>query len=410
MLNYMIRKLLVYGIFSLFIGVSFTVLSISEITVGKLYEESFTPFGETFDNKIPFQYYSHIVFVGIATSQNCKPCHTWNENIHEAYMSGEYDFEYVEMIEFDHNGQILNQIANEWSESFNIGSYPTSIFDRDYQRVIGDQPDELSEAFDLCGNRLVKDITASMNLYWLEDGKIQVDVVIQNNENNKYDGHIRAFITEILSRYDTYYGEPYNFGFLDYAFDNDISINAGGIYTDSIIWDGNEHADEHGDDFGDIDPDNIQVTTVVYNDDDGYTDETIIARVNGNNPPDAPMISGSSSGNAGEEYDYIFITNDFNDDKVYYYIEWGDGDIEEWIGPYNSSEEVILSHKWEEEGTYNIRAKAKDVHGAESLWSNLEITMPLLKQSTYFLILRLLDNIHKVFPIVKQIIWFTLNL
>ena len=108
----------------------------------------------------------------------------------------------------------------------------------------------------------------------------------------------------------------------------------------------------------------------------------VIGEVQENNPPDTPNINGPASGKAGTEYDYTFVTTDPNGDDVYYYIEWGDDQLEEWIGPYGSGEEATVSHTWIEEGTYNMRAKAKDVHDAESDWGTLEVTMPVNHQTT----------------------------
>jgi hypothetical protein len=355
-------------------------------------------------------YYSHTVFVGVGTSQNCKPCDDWNENIYNLYSSGEFDFEYVEMIEFDHDGKVLNEKANEWSESFDIDSYPTSLFDRDYERIIGNHPEDLAENIDICGNRLVNDISANMDLFWLDEGKIQVDINIQNNEQTEYFGHIRAFITEILSRYDTYYGNPYHFGFLDYAYDTNIDIASGDSYSDSVIWDGNEHEDEHGNNFGDIDPDNIQVTLLIFNTIDGYTDETITARVSGNNAPDIPTISGQTNGKANEEYEYKIISNDYNNNDIFFYIDWGDGEVEEWIGPYESGEELYISHLWEDEGTYLIKVKAKDTQDAESLWGTLEVSMPKNKKLNHFPLIQFLSSLSNNIPFIKKLISFIFSL
>ena len=88
-----------------------------------------------------------------------------------------------------------------------------------------------------------------------------------------------------------------------------------------------------------------------------------------NDPPDPPTITGPAIGGVGIEYEYTFVTTDPDDDKVYYYIEWGDGDVEEWIGLYDSDEEVILGHTWSETGEYTIRAKAKDLYDIEGDWS-----------------------------------------
>jgi len=93
--------------------------------------------------------------------------------------------------------------------------------------------------------------------------------------------------------------------------------------------------------------------------------------------PEAPSIDGETNGEAGVEYEYTFSTIDPNNDDVYYYIEWGDGDVLEWVGPYESGEIIELSHTWSEEDTYTISARAMDVWGAIGEWGTLEVEMPV---------------------------------
>ena len=102
-----------------------------------------------------------------------------------------------------------------------------------------------------------------------------------------------------------------------------------------------------------------------------YVDEAaaVIPFIN-STPPDPPTISGPSTGKTGHEYDYRFNTTEYEGEDVYYWIDWGDGNCEEWIGPYPPNQEIIESHIWEEQGEYIIQAKAKDVVDAESNWSD----------------------------------------
>jgi hypothetical protein len=88
-----------------------------------------------------------------------------------------------------------------------------------------------------------------------------------------------------------------------------------------------------------------------------------------NFPPTAPIISGPEGGAVGEYINYSFVTNDPNFDDLYYFIDWGDGDIDEWVGPYASGEEATIGHEWSEIGEYEIRAKARDDSLYESKWS-----------------------------------------
>ena len=116
-------------------------------------------------------------------------------------------------------------------------------------------------------------------------------------------------------------------------------------------------------------------------------------------PPSMPTITGPNSGKSGNSYDYTFVSNDPNNDNVYYYIEWGDGTISDWLGPYDSGYDTTISHIWSEQGTYQIKAKAKDSHGEESEWSTYEISMPRIKSIEYKnpWLLRLIEK----FPILK---------
>jgi len=98
-----------------------------------------------------------------------------------------------------------------------------------------------------------------------------------------------------------------------------------------------------------------------------------------NHPPDRPEKPvGTSSGKRRAEYSYTASTVDPDGDKIYYMFDWGDGTNTSWLGPYDSGEEVNVSHSWSKRGTYEVKVKAKDVNGAESAWSDpLEVTMPL---------------------------------
>ena len=106
-----------------------------------------------------------------------------------------------------------------------------------------------------------------------------------------------------------------------------------------------------------------------------------ILLVRDNNPPEAPDIDGPTKGDVGKEYEFTIMTTDPLNEDVYYWIEWGDGTMEEWIGPYASGENVTASHTWTEKGTYSIRGKAKNALNAEGAWSepfNITIFAPEL--------------------------------
>ena len=100
-----------------------------------------------------------------------------------------------------------------------------------------------------------------------------------------------------------------------------------------------------------------------------------------NQAPNPPVVDGPTIGAVGIEYEYTFVTTDPDDDDVYYYIEWDDDEFEDWFGPFASGDPQTVSHTWDKEGDHIIKARAKDVYGAESDWGYLEVEMPVNQQS-----------------------------
>jgi hypothetical protein len=344
--------------------------------------------------------FTHRVFLEIANTQYCGGCDYWNSDVYDIYSQGKYEFEYVNMIIYGPNGSndILNLDAYFWKNLYNISTFPTSIFDGNYSSLHY-QPSLLPSYLDECNTRSVRDITAYLSLKWLGDAKINVDITIQNNEEISYNGYIRAAITEITSRYNTVFDSKFHFGFLDYVFNKDIFIPANEIYKENITWDGNEHEDNHGNSFADIIPGNIQVTMGVFNYETGYVDETVKAFLN--NTPEATLISGPSSGKAGEDYKFTFSSEDPTDSDLLYYIKWDDESFKDWFGPFKSGEQVNVSHNWSKKGIYTIKARAKTINGLMGPWGEFKVKIPRFKVSNNLLIKWLLNR----FPTIERMIF-----
>jgi parallel beta-helix repeat protein len=96
-----------------------------------------------------------------------------------------------------------------------------------------------------------------------------------------------------------------------------------------------------------------------------------------NYPPEAPLINGPTSGNTGEVYTFTFVAVDPNDDNIYYEVNWGDGQVDDWYGPCTSNMVITRTHQWNEKGTYIIQTRAKDIHDAIGEWGSLSVTMPM---------------------------------
>ena len=177
-------------------------------------------------------------------------------------------------------------------------------------------------------------------------------------------------------------------------------LDLGGIPPYSYFWD-----------FGDGNTSNLINPAHNYSQVGNYTASFTITDSEGNSStnttyvsvlfnqaPDTPVIDGTNKGIAGKKYPYTFTTTDPEGQKVWYYIDWGDGSNPVWKGPYNSGITIKFNHTWDDEGTYTIKCKAKDLYDDESPYGELTVTMPRDKAITNSLLLRFLEQ----FPVLKR--------
>ena len=126
-------------------------------------------------------------------------------------------------------------------------------------------------------------------------------------------------------------------------------------------------------------------------------------KVDSNVPPETPTISGETNGKAREEYYYYFTSTDPDNNPVSYYIDWGDGTINEWNNEGASGESVLVKRAYTSQGTYTIKAKAKDTLGEESDWATLSVSMPKNK-ATNAPLLNFIENHLHVFPMLRYLL------
>jgi hypothetical protein len=122
-----------------------------------------------------------------------------------------------------------------------------------------------------------------------------------------------------------------------------------------------------------------------------------------NNPPDIPQINGPTSGVPGNTYSYSFVTIDPDDDDIFYEIDWGDGQVDSWAGPYMSNEVITKSHSWDYQGNFRIRVRAKDTFGNIGDWGELEVIIPRDKTFNNPFI-QFLKSHPYLFPLLQTII------
>jgi hypothetical protein len=126
-----------------------------------------------------------------------------------------------------------------------------------------------------------------------------------------------------------------------------------------------------------------------------------------NNPPVKPVLTGPGSGVINQAYDLSIVATEPDGDDIYYFIDWGDGQVDEWVGPFNTGATAVITHQWTEEGNYTIQSKAKDIFGAESDWATLTITMPIsINVPFHPLIEKLFQRFPNAFPILRYLLGY----
>lgn len=107
-----------------------------------------------------------------------------------------------------------------------------------------------------------------------------------------------------------------------------------------------------------------------------------------NHAPEAPEIMdahprGRCPCPIGFNRSVKFTTIDPDGDDIFLSIEWEEGfTYEEWLGPYKSGEEVVLTHTFIRPSL--VKARAMDKHGAIGPWGEEIIIIQDIQKMTLF--------------------------
>lgn len=199
----------------------------------------------------------HTVFGEYASATWCPPCSTASEDLYAIYSSEDYSFYYVSLV------SDMNSIAKTRVNNLAVFSIPAVFFDSGYiieRGAVGEA--KYQETIEKTAIRRVKQpLEMTTSVSWDEDAKITVTVNIKNNGSSFYFGIVRSYVTEIVSRWNTQQGNPYHFGFLDFAIKKLVFIMPGKTWKFSATWDGSK--DHGGQTFEDITQENIMVISTV---------------------------------------------------------------------------------------------------------------------------------------------------
>jgi hypothetical protein len=105
----------------------------------------------------------------------------------------------------------------------------------------------------------------------------------QTTTGYPYQGHLRIYVTEPISRWNMYNKQPYHFGSLGLADDENLSIQYQDTFSKSIIWN------------GDVQENNVLVMAAVFN----QKSHTAYAYPPNNNPFEAHYVDTAAAAAAG---------------------------------------------------------------------------------------------------------------
>ena len=307
------------------------------------------------------------VFCEEVTATWCIGCPNTAEALHEIYKS-DGSFYYVAMV------TDKNEKAADRADDYNPAGYPTSFFDGGYSVVFGGKSgtEPYQNAINECRSRDSPDVDISVEVNWLGGASINVSVTI-DSYGSSYQGHLRAYVVEPTSRWNDRDGNPYHFGFLDYAFDEDVSVESS--LVKKTVWDGSTAG------YSDITRDNIMVIAVLF-DSEGHTsysdppdnshpftahyvDGVAAASPPEDSPPSVKLVEKppSLTGYANASFKWEG-KDDFTsaDNILYSYLLSGYGTgWSQWGHDTEASYDMLA------DGTYTFMVKAKDSMGQESM-------------------------------------------
>jgi len=98
-----------------------------------------------------------------------------------------------------------------------------------------------------------------------------------------------------------------------------------------------------------------------------------------NQKPNAPTITGATTGIAGVSYSFSFKASDPDSNTVRYRIDWNnDATVDQNLpssGYVNSNTSQSTTYSWTTSGTYQIQARTQDSPGAQSSWTSHTIVI-----------------------------------
>lgn len=206
--------------------------------------------------------FTHAVFIEEGTASWCPSCPSAAEALYSLYTTSEYPFYFVAFV------SDLNSLASDrfWGHYRGV-AIPTIFIDGGFSQYVGtggtpQRTEDLYRPFiEEAGERTVHPLELTANVVGHGNAKLDLTITVKNNGSKPYFGYVRSYVTEIVSRWNNQQGDPYHFGFLDYAIKKILFLAPQESQIFTMTWDGTtNHRDLT---FPDIVDDNIMIVTAV---------------------------------------------------------------------------------------------------------------------------------------------------
>ena len=316
--------------------------------------------------ELPAEDFTHAVFGEEFTATWCVYCPSAAENLMKIYDDVPDEPYYHDNFFFVALITDVNDKADQRMDDYpDVTGYPTVIFDGNDEKVSGGQSDtsNYEQAIDTCGERDDTDISLGIEMNHLGADQLDVSVTMTWNEDGAlgdptFNGFVRAYIVEKVSRYNNYDGDPYHFGFLDYAFEESVELEPHEEKELNTIWIGGEHEDKNGNDFSDIEYDNINIFVAFFNDESASADKYVLESAFAIPPElEIEVPEGLQSGNLelqgsaiGEKSDIQNVQYRWNQDT------W----IESSLNSFNGNFNLEIDTEGVPNGDHQLSVKVKD--------------------------------------------------
>ncbi len=203
----------------------------------------------------PGDNFSHSVVLELFVTTWCQYCPDGEVEAARLNLIYKQNYHFMSMV------TDVNDEAEARGDDYAVNSYPSAIFDGDYREDRTGNPDSYEGHIEACGERNVAPITLTVSLEDEGDGNVRVgySATYTGTTWPWQDVNLKVAMVEPISRYKNLHNESIPYGFVDYAFDKDITLYSQTEQSESTTWDAS-----------DCDLSNLIVIGAVYDSLTGY--------------------------------------------------------------------------------------------------------------------------------------------